>query len=108
MKGKVNQAMKHGVPVVATSMAIEGMHLHNGTECLVGEWSASDSLLGSSLTGRIHAECMETVFACLQINQTLEGAYSCAFPAPPRLVIDLPHSAEGRRRCHQTHRRSFI
>ncbi|MEW5297743.1 MAG: hypothetical protein WDW36_000928 [Sanguina aurantia] len=37
VKGKVNQAMKHGVPVVATSMAMEGMHLHNGTEALVGD-----------------------------------------------------------------------
>ncbi|MEW5319972.1 MAG: hypothetical protein WDW38_011081, partial [Sanguina aurantia] len=37
VKGKVNQAMKYGVPVVATPVAVEGMHLHNGTECLVGD-----------------------------------------------------------------------
>jgi len=37
VKGKVNQAMAHGLPVVATPMAVEGMHLANGRDVLVGE-----------------------------------------------------------------------
>lgn len=37
VKGKVNQAMAHGQPVVATPMAVEGMHLADGDEVLVAE-----------------------------------------------------------------------
>ncbi len=36
VKGKVNQAMAHGLPVVATPMAVEGMHLVDGRDVLVG------------------------------------------------------------------------
>ncbi len=35
VKGKVNQAMAHGLPVVATACAVEGMHLHAGHDVLV-------------------------------------------------------------------------
>jgi glycosyltransferase involved in cell wall biosynthesis len=37
VKGKVNQAMSHGLPVVATPMAVEGMNLLHGTHVLVGD-----------------------------------------------------------------------
>jgi GT2 family glycosyltransferase/glycosyltransferase involved in cell wall biosynthesis len=37
VKGKVNQAMAHGQPVVATSIAVEGMHLVDGEEVLVAD-----------------------------------------------------------------------
>ncbi len=37
VKGKVNQAMAHGLPVVATQAAVEGMFLQAGTEVLVAE-----------------------------------------------------------------------
>jgi O-antigen biosynthesis protein len=37
VKGKINEAMNFGIPVVATSMAIEGMHLRDGTHCLVAD-----------------------------------------------------------------------
>jgi GT2 family glycosyltransferase/glycosyltransferase involved in cell wall biosynthesis len=37
VKGKVNQAMSHGLPVVATSMAVEGMDLIEGAHVLVGD-----------------------------------------------------------------------
>lgn len=37
VKGKVNQAMAHGLPVVATSCAVEGMHLRDGIDVLVGD-----------------------------------------------------------------------
>ena len=36
MKGKVNQAMKYGVPVVATPIAVEAMSAVDGESCLVG------------------------------------------------------------------------
>ena len=37
VKGKVNLAMSYGVPVVATSAAIEGMHLAAGIDVLVAD-----------------------------------------------------------------------
>jgi GT2 family glycosyltransferase len=37
VKGKVNQSMAHGVPVVASSIATEGMYLVDGENVLVGD-----------------------------------------------------------------------
>lgn len=37
VKGKVNQAMSHGLPVVATSPSVEGMYLRDGLEVLVAD-----------------------------------------------------------------------
>ena len=37
VKGKVNQAMAHGLPVVATTPAVEGMHLVDGEDALVAD-----------------------------------------------------------------------
>ncbi len=37
VKGKVNQAMSHGLPVVATRISVEGMHLVEGEEVLVAD-----------------------------------------------------------------------
>jgi GT2 family glycosyltransferase/glycosyltransferase involved in cell wall biosynthesis len=41
VKGKVNQAMAHGLPVVATSPAVEGMHLVDGEDVLVADEAAA-------------------------------------------------------------------
>jgi glycosyltransferase involved in cell wall biosynthesis len=35
VKGKVNQAMSHGLPVVVTTVAAEGMHLQDGVDVLI-------------------------------------------------------------------------
>lgn len=37
VKGKINMAMSHGVPVIATPMAIEGMQLREGIDVLVAQ-----------------------------------------------------------------------
>lgn len=37
VKGKVNEAMNYGIPVVATACAVEGMHLQAGLEVMVAE-----------------------------------------------------------------------
>jgi GT2 family glycosyltransferase/glycosyltransferase involved in cell wall biosynthesis len=37
VKGKINQSMAFGVPVVATSLAVEGMSLQNGDDILVAD-----------------------------------------------------------------------
>ncbi|MGY0558089.1 MULTISPECIES: glycosyltransferase [unclassified Lysobacter] len=40
VKGKINQPMAHGQPVVATTCAIEGMHLRAGQDVLVADDAA--------------------------------------------------------------------
>jgi glycosyltransferase involved in cell wall biosynthesis len=37
IKGKINQSMAFGVPVVATSLAVEGMELSDGEDILVAD-----------------------------------------------------------------------
>ena len=37
VKGKVNMSMAHGQPVVATSCAVEGMHMRDGEDVLVAD-----------------------------------------------------------------------
>lgn len=37
VKGKINQSMSFGVPVVATTIGVEGMHLNPGLEVLVAD-----------------------------------------------------------------------
>ena len=41
VKGKVNQAMSHGLPVVATPAAVEGMDLKHGEQVLVADTPAT-------------------------------------------------------------------
>ncbi|HLR87738.1 MAG TPA: glycosyltransferase, partial [Wenzhouxiangella sp.] len=41
VKGKVNQAMSHGLPVIATNCAAEGMFLKHGRDVMIGD-SAED------------------------------------------------------------------
>lgn len=40
VKGKVNQAMSHGLPVVVTTLAAEGMHLRDGVDALIADDAA--------------------------------------------------------------------
>lgn len=37
VKGKINMSMAHGQPVVATSLAVEGMQVRNGVDALVAD-----------------------------------------------------------------------
>lgn len=41
VKGKVNMAMSYGLPVVATSIAAEGMQLHDGEDVLIADDAAT-------------------------------------------------------------------
>lgn len=50
VKGKVNLSMAHGQPVVATSCAVEGMHLRNGEDVLI----ADDASAFAEAVIRIH------------------------------------------------------
>jgi O-antigen biosynthesis protein len=37
VKGKVNMAMAHGLPVIATSAAVEGMYCEHGADVMIGD-----------------------------------------------------------------------
>jgi GT2 family glycosyltransferase len=52
VKGKVNLSMAHGQPVVATSCAVEGMHLADGEDVLVGD----DAEAFAAQVVRLHAD----------------------------------------------------
>jgi GT2 family glycosyltransferase len=52
VKGKVNMAMSHGLPVVATPMAAEGMHLVDGENVLL----AADAEAFASAVLRLHED----------------------------------------------------
>ncbi len=54
VKGKINQAMAHGLPVVATSAAVEGMHLRDGFDVLV----ADDAQGFAQATLRLHGDAV--------------------------------------------------
>ncbi len=41
VKGKVNMAMAHGLPVIATGAAVEGMHCSDGLDVLIGDSPAA-------------------------------------------------------------------
>ena len=41
VKGKINMAMSHGVPVIATPIAVEGMQLTDGVDVLVADDAAA-------------------------------------------------------------------
>jgi O-antigen biosynthesis protein len=41
VKGKINMAMSHGVPVIATLIAVEGMQLNDGVDVLVANDAAA-------------------------------------------------------------------
>jgi len=49
VKGKINMAMSHGLPVMATPLAVEGMNLREGVDVLV----ASDAMGFADMTQRL-------------------------------------------------------
>jgi GT2 family glycosyltransferase len=52
VKGKVNQAMARGLPVVATTCAAEGMHLRDGEDVLI----ADDAEAFADAIARVHED----------------------------------------------------
>lgn len=52
VKGKVNLSMAHGQPVVATTCAVEGMHLRDGEDVLV----ADDAVAFADAVVRLHED----------------------------------------------------
>jgi len=52
VKGKLNTAMSHGLPVVATTPSIEGMHLQDGRDVVV----ADDPVAFADAIARVHED----------------------------------------------------
>ena len=83
VKGKVNQAMAHGLPVVATTAAVEGMHLRDGEDVLVADDAAAfaDSVL------RLHGD--EALWARLSANGRDNVARHFSLDAARAVVREL-------------------
>ncbi|HVE51148.1 MAG TPA: glycosyltransferase [Casimicrobiaceae bacterium] len=62
VKGKVNLAMSFGLPVVATSPAVEGMHLSDGLDVLV----ADDALAFADAVARLYHD--EALWQKIAVN----------------------------------------
>ncbi|MDR0770527.1 MAG: glycosyltransferase [Burkholderiales bacterium] len=91
VKGKVNQAMSYGVPVVATPIAAEGMHLTDGHDVLIADDARAfaeaiarayrDETLWQQLSaaGRANIEAhFSHEVAAQELERTLESAIALA------------------------------
>lgn len=83
VKGKINMAMSHGVPVVATTLAVEGMQLKEGHDVLIADDAPAfaDALVllqqDASTWQRLSEGGLENVrshFSCESALQTLRIA----------------------------------
>lgn len=74
VKGKVNQSMAHGVPVVATSPATEGMHLCHERDVLV----ADDATTFAAAVVRLHEDEQLWQRIASGGRQNVEGHFSFA------------------------------
>ncbi|KAF1696938.1 glycosyltransferase [Pseudoxanthomonas daejeonensis] len=88
VKGKVNSAMSHGLPVVATTIAAEGMHLLDGHDVLVADTAeqfaaaiallSRDRLLWEGLS-RHGMENIQRHFSRAQARRVLESSFGEPF-----------------------------
>ncbi len=85
IKGKINEAMNHGIPVVATLCAVEGMQLTNGRDVLV----ADDANDFAQAIVRLHtdASLWATLSAAGRANVQAHFSPDAARPAIRRLLI---------------------
>ena len=88
VKGKVNQALAHGLPVVATSCAIEGMHLRPGEDVLV----ADDAEGFAAAVRRLHedAALWQALSRAGQENTRRHFSPEAARPVIGELLASLP------------------
>lgn len=88
VKGKINMAMSYGVPVIATPLAVEGMHLEPGRDVLLADTAEGFAQAArilqqdSELWGRLSAASIDNVkrhFSSRLAYEVLERALG---PAP--------------------------
>ena len=83
VKGKVNQAMAHGLPVVSTTPAAEGMHLVDGRDVLVAD--AAEAFATAVL--RLHQD--EALWTRLAANGRASVARHFSMDAARGVVREL-------------------
>lgn len=85
IKGKINEAMNHGIPVVATVCAVEGMQLVNGHDVLVAD-NAADF---AQAIVRLHTDAAlwDTLSAAGRANVQAHFSPDAARPAIRQLLI---------------------
>lgn len=102
VKGKVNQSMAHAVPVVATTPAIEGMHLAHNQDVLAADTAAdfADAIVrvheDESLWNRISAGGLRNIerhFSFASVESELLRALGPALFKPSPLPRPLPRRA---------------
>lgn len=89
VKGKVNMAMSYGLPVVATSMAVEGMHVQAGDDVLV----AADAEAFAAAVIALYRD--ETLWNRLSRNGLANVERHFSFAAAEtaiRRIVTLPRS----------------
>lgn len=96
VKGKVNQAMKLGVPVVGTRTALEGMHARDGINCLIGD----DAEALADKVARLFKDCVlwERLalggFENMRQYFSIESARPAVLDTLRKVRLGLPHGAE--------------
>ena len=85
VKGKINMAMSHGVPVIATHLAVEGMQLHDGENVLV----ANDAAAVVNAVQRLqHDEALWQALSDHGMDNVRRHFSPAAAAATLRLVLD--------------------
>lgn len=83
VKGKVNMAMSYGLPVVATSAAVEGMHVAEGADVLV----AADAAAFAADVVRLYGD--ETLWNTLSANSLANVERHFSFDAAKRALARI-------------------
>ena len=83
VKGKVNQSLAHGLPVVATSQAVEGMFLEDGQSVLV----ADDPVSFAAAVLRLYRD--QELWECLSAGGLAAMEANFSFDAARRALLDL-------------------
>jgi GT2 family glycosyltransferase len=91
VKGKITTAQARGVPVVATTLAIEGMHLEDGRDVLV----ADDPAQFADAVVRLHGE--ETLWTSISDAAAANVARHFSPDAAARTLAQLLAMADARR-----------
>jgi O-antigen biosynthesis protein len=79
MKGKIGEAMAHGLPVVTTSIGAEGMKLIHGENCMIADSpdGFSDAVMSLMKDERLYNKIKENSIIYIEHNYTQESVRAC-------------------------------
>ncbi|MEO7067955.1 MAG: glycosyltransferase [Rhodanobacter sp.] len=87
VKGKINMATSHGLPVIATHLAVEGMQLQNNTNVLIANDAAA---MLTALQQLQHDETLWTKLSDNGLDNVRQYFSSAAAEATLKRVLDRP------------------